>query len=143
MLECVYASNTVGHMLIRKAISRDLRGHILVSGALNVMHTSEIFGIPLPGTQQVIGQEEDATTAPDHQFNQSDPPEPEENPGTRPTDNTSQTPDILTAAGKLYDDLIAGDFAGLTHSRRNSSTTCSGLRCYARQAQCQVVAAVS
>ena len=47
----------------------------------------------------------------DHQSNQSDPPEPDENHGTRPTYNTSQTqsaPDILTAAGKLYDDLMAG-----------------------------------
>ena len=53
----------------------------------------------------------DVTAAPDHQYNQSDPPEPVENPGTRPTDNTSQTQsalDILTAAGKLYDDRMAG-----------------------------------
>ena len=111
VLECVYASNTVGHMLSGKAISRALRGPILVSGALNAMLTSEVFGIPLPGTQQVIEQEEDATTVPDHQSNQSNPPEPDENPGTRPTDNTSQTqssPNKLTAAGKLYDDLMAG-----------------------------------
>ena len=101
VLECVHASNTVGHMLSGKTIARVLRGHILVSGALNAMLTSEVFGIPLPGTQQVIEQEEDATTS----------PEPDENPGTRPTDNTSQTqsaPDILTAAGKLYDDIMAG-----------------------------------
>ena len=67
--------------------------------------------MPLPGTQQVIEQEEDATIAPDHQSNQSDPLEPDMNPGTRPTYITSQTqsaPDILTAAGKLYDDLMAG-----------------------------------
>ena len=112
VLECVvYANNTVGHMLSGKAISRALRGHILVSGALNVMLTSVVFGTPLPDTQQVIEQKEDATTAPDHQSNQSDLPEPDENPGTRPTDNTSQTqlaPDILTGADKLYDDLMAG-----------------------------------
>ena len=111
VIECVYASNTVVHMLSGKAFARALRGHILVNRALNVMLTSEVFGIPLPDTQQVIEQEEDATTAPDHQSNQSDPPEPDETPGTIPTDNTSQTqstPDILTAAGKLYDDLIAG-----------------------------------
>ena len=44
------------------------------------------------------------------EYNQNTP-EPDENPGIRPTDNTSQTqsaPDILTAAGKLYDDLMAG-----------------------------------
>ena len=93
VLECVYASNTVGHMLSGKAIARTLRGHILVSVALNVTLTSKVFGIPLPGTQQVIEQEEleYATTAPDHQSKQSDPPEADENPGTRPTYNTSQT----------------------------------------------------
>ena len=32
MLECVYASNTMGHMLSGKAVARALRGHILVSG---------------------------------------------------------------------------------------------------------------
>ena len=111
VIEYIYASNIVGHMLSGKAIARALRGHILVSGAFNAMLISEVFAIPLPGTQQVIEQEEDATTAPYHQSNQSDLPEPDENSGTRPTDNTSQTqssPDILTAAGKLYNDLMAG-----------------------------------
>ena len=79
VLECVFASNTVGHMLRGKAIARVLRGHILVNGALNAMLISEVFGIPLPATQQVIEQEEDATTTPDHQSNQSDPPETDGN----------------------------------------------------------------
>ena len=59
VLESIYASNTVGHMLSGKAIARALHGHILVSGALNDMPTSdsEAFGISLPGTQQVIEQE--------------------------------------------------------------------------------------
>ena len=111
VLECVYASNTVGHMLSGKAIDRALRSHILVIGVLNAMLTAEVFGILLSGTQQVIEHEEDATAAPDHQSNQYEPPEPDENPATRPTVNTSQTqlaPDILTAAGILYDDLMAG-----------------------------------
>ena len=34
VLECVYASYTVGHMVNGKAIARALRVHILVSGAL-------------------------------------------------------------------------------------------------------------
>ena len=91
VLECAYASNTVCHMLNGNAIARVLRGHILVSGALNTMLTSEVFGIPLPGTQHIIEQEEDATTAPDHQSNQYDPPERDENPGTIPTDTTILT----------------------------------------------------
>ena len=74
------------------------------------MLTSEVFGIPLPGTQQVI-EHNDAKTSPYHQSNQCDPPEPDENPCTRPTYNTSQTqsaPNIFTVARKLYDDLMAG-----------------------------------
>ena len=98
-------------MMSGKTIARALRGHILVSGELNAMLTSEVFGIPLPGTQQVIEQDEDATTAPCHQSSQSYPPEPDENPGTRPTYNTSQTQsvlNILTDTGKRYDDPMSG-----------------------------------
>ena len=51
VLECVYGSNTVDHMLSGKAIARTLHSHILISGALNAMLTSEVFEIPLPGTQ--------------------------------------------------------------------------------------------
>ena len=58
VLEYVYATNIVDHMLSRKAIVRALRGHIPGSGALNAMLTSEVFRIPWPGTQQVIEQEE-------------------------------------------------------------------------------------
>ncbi len=47
LLECLYANNTVDHMLSGKAISRAVRGHLLVSGTLNTMFMSEVFGIPL------------------------------------------------------------------------------------------------
>ena len=43
VLEYIYATNTVGHMLNWKAIARDPREHILVSGALNAMLTSEVL----------------------------------------------------------------------------------------------------
>ena len=49
LLECIYASNTVGHMLSGKAVSRAIRGHLLVSGALNAILMSQIYGIPIPG----------------------------------------------------------------------------------------------
>ncbi len=45
--ECIYANNTVDHMLSGKAISRAVYGQLLVSGALNTMFMSEVFGIPL------------------------------------------------------------------------------------------------
>ena len=111
---------------------------------------SEVFGIPLPGTQQVIEHEEDVTTAPDHQSNQSDPPEPHEHPGTRPTENTSQkqsAPDILTAAGKLYNDLMTETLSLETlqdsHIVEEIAQQLVQSKDAMRQAHYQVVAAVS
>ena len=109
VLECVYASNTVGHMLSGKAIARAIRGHILVSGALNALLTSEVFGVALPGTQQV--------SEPDHDSSQLGSLEPDSTPGSRPpidNDQSQGTPDILIAAGKLYDDLMAGTISAET-----------------------------
>ena len=40
LLEVVYANNAVGHMLSGKAVSRAVRGHLLVDAALNAMVTS-------------------------------------------------------------------------------------------------------
>lgn len=103
VLECVYANNTVGHMLSGKAIARAIRGHILVSGALNAMLTSQVFGVAIPGTQQV--------SETDHESNQCGSMDPISTPGTRPSDGNDQTqesPDILAAAGELYDDLMTG-----------------------------------
>ena len=37
VLECVYASNTVSHMLCGKALSWAVRGHILVSAAVHAL----------------------------------------------------------------------------------------------------------
>ena len=51
LLECIYAGTSVSHMLSGKAISRAIRGHILISGALNIMLTSPAFGIPMPNTK--------------------------------------------------------------------------------------------
>lgn len=48
LLETVYAENAVIHMLTGKAISRALRGHILVETVLNALLMSEAYGIPLP-----------------------------------------------------------------------------------------------
>ena len=45
LLNLVYASNTVSHMLSGKAISRAIRGHFLVESALiyTIMNTDIIF----------------------------------------------------------------------------------------------------
>ena len=48
LLECVYASNTVGHMLSGKAVQRAFRGHLLVENALNAILTADAFNLSLP-----------------------------------------------------------------------------------------------
>lgn len=48
LLELVYAKNAAIHMLSGKAVSRAIRGHFLVDGALNAMLASKTFNVPLP-----------------------------------------------------------------------------------------------
>ena len=48
LLGCVYAENTVPHLLSGKAFSRAIRGHLLTSAALNALLMSEALGVPLP-----------------------------------------------------------------------------------------------
>ena len=43
LLEVVYSSNTVAHMLSGKAVARAVRGHLLVDSALNANHTLYII----------------------------------------------------------------------------------------------------
>ena len=52
LLETVYASNAVVHMLNVKAVARALRGHFLVENALYALLTSNVFGIQLPMDQE-------------------------------------------------------------------------------------------
>ena len=47
LLEVVYASNTVNHMLSGKAVSRAVRGHLLVDAALNTMLVAKAYNVPL------------------------------------------------------------------------------------------------
>ena len=47
VLETVYADNAVTHMLTGKAIARAIRGHNLVSMALQSLLVSEVFDIQL------------------------------------------------------------------------------------------------
>ena len=59
VLEEVYASNTVGHMLSGKAISRAVRGHLLIDAALNTMLSAEVFRCK---PKQICVEEEDDTS---------------------------------------------------------------------------------
>ena len=46
VLELVYATNTVGHMLSGKALARAVRGHFLVDSALNALLVNECLIVP-------------------------------------------------------------------------------------------------
>ncbi|KAG1697184.1 hypothetical protein GQR58_006011 [Nymphon striatum] len=46
LLETVYAANSVKHMLTGKAISRAIRGHLLVYGALSTMFVANAYSVP-------------------------------------------------------------------------------------------------
>ena len=63
LLECVYASNSVIHMLTGKAFSRAVRGHVLVKDTLNCLLLSSTFGTKLPfideATSNTLGSPED------------------------------------------------------------------------------------
>ena len=44
----IYADSTVSHILTGKAISRAIRGHILIKAVLYAIILSKIYGVPLP-----------------------------------------------------------------------------------------------
>jgi len=48
VLETVYAANSVKHMLTGKAISRAVRGHLLIYAALQTILVANAYNLPLP-----------------------------------------------------------------------------------------------
>ncbi len=58
LLELVYASNTVSHMMTGKAVSRAVRGHMLVDAALNTILVANAYNVPIP-TKDQAGEHQD------------------------------------------------------------------------------------
>ena len=54
LLELIYAKNTVPHILSGKAISRAVRGHLIIDAALNILLLSQAYNIPLQVTEQTV-----------------------------------------------------------------------------------------
>ena len=50
VLELIYASNAVVHMLSGKAIARAVWAHLIVDAALNALVLAKTFCVPLPGS---------------------------------------------------------------------------------------------
>jgi len=99
VLEQVYASNTVSHMLNGKAYERAVRGHIMVSSALNTMLMSIALDVPLPcmsNTSSSEQTESDTTSIRDQaeQMNISD--------------ETADVKSYLNDAAELYGGLLTG-----------------------------------
>jgi len=52
LLEVAYASNTVTHMLTGKAVSRAVRGHLLIDAALNTILVANTYNVPVPTNKE-------------------------------------------------------------------------------------------
>lgn len=72
-----------------------LAGHVLVSGALNIMLTSQAFGIAMANAQQTGNSKSSNTDA-------------EESPCISEDDGGNEFPELLNSAKELYDGLMNG-----------------------------------
>ena len=56
LLEVIYADTAVSHILTGKAISRAIRGHILVEAVLYAIILSKIYSVPLPFKENSVAR---------------------------------------------------------------------------------------
>jgi len=64
VLQLIYVSNTVGHIMSGKAVSRAVRGHFIVDASLHSLLAAKVLGITLPAGnsdahQTTQGEDED------------------------------------------------------------------------------------
>jgi hypothetical protein len=100
LLEIVYASNTVSHMLTGKAVSRAVRGHMLVDAALSTIIIADAYNVPVP-TKYTECTDEDMD---------NDEPE-EEDPQLHDLQPENDTQTDLKAATALFDGLLSSTVA--------------------------------
>ena len=93
LLEVVFAGNAVRHILTGKAISRAVRGHMLVDAALNTILVAKAYHIPLPTKETDEPKRDTASTDPEDEDVETD----QQKQGT--VDVTSD----ITEAKYLYD----------------------------------------
>ena len=51
VLELLYARNTISHMMTGKAVSRAVRGHLLVDAVLNTILVADAYNVPVPTSE--------------------------------------------------------------------------------------------
>ena len=66
VLQVVYVSNTVNHMLSGKAVSRALRRHLLGDAALHTILLADAYNVPLPLEDDSNKHEEETTSKGSH-----------------------------------------------------------------------------
>ena len=65
LLQVIYASNTVDHILSGKAVSRAVRGHCIVDASLHSLLAAKVIGVTLPAENtdpDLFMESEDAAT---------------------------------------------------------------------------------
>ena len=114
LLEQLYASNAVTHMLSGKAVERAIRGHFLIDAALNAMLMSKAFHIDLSAIDCL--EEELPLHEGESQQNKNLEQQPEESPpnesGSLENNNleelTGETQRLLRRLAEIYDDITEG-----------------------------------
>ncbi|CAH3187344.1 unnamed protein product [Porites lobata] len=109
LLECVYASNTVGHTLSGKAVQRAFRGHLLVENALNAILTADAFNLSLPKAlpEKVVMESDVLNVEETEPVKGKDPSQNVPAPGSVVIQR--EVPDLIHKAVELYERLMAGD----------------------------------
>ena len=59
VLSCIYAETAVTHMMSGKAISRAVRGHLIINAVLNALLISMTYDIPLVTPKSLLEEELD------------------------------------------------------------------------------------
>lgn len=95
LLETIYAGNSVKHILSGKAVSRAIRGHLLVFSALKTVIVANTYNLPLPECPSSDGEVE----------SESDQSDEEEST----TDQKERTFQDLEAASKVLERLLNGE----------------------------------
>ena len=100
LLEIAYASNTVSHMLSGKAVSRAVRGHLLVDAALNAILVADTYNAPVPTKQEADDSEAVGILQ-----------NPERSDDADETHDLDTITTDLTAAAELYDRAMSCTFS--------------------------------
>ena len=110
VLEQLYASNAVTHILSGKAVERATRGHFLIDAALNTMLMSQAFNIDVTASifLDELPQSEDKSQ--DNNLEKQSNELPQEygelNKNNNQEDQSNSTRELLKKLAELYDDIM-------------------------------------